>query len=124
MSTDVSLQMVRSGKRFATFFFLAFVRPLLSMNPRVLLEITQSCEKFRTDLTVERFPIVQPLMGPQPIPGVECLLAARFGANIRFDFRVDPYVDFLTVRSQKCLRASIFCTFELVFTSMGFHVSS
>lgn len=67
-------------------------------------------------LTVERLAIVQPLMGPQPVPRVECFLAAGFRTDIRLDFRVNSDVNLLTVGGKKRFGTAIFGAFEFVFT--------
>lgn len=86
------------------------------MCPHVFLEIAQRGEKFHAPvrLTIESFSIVQPLVGPKTVKCVESLLASVVGAFERFDFGVDPYVYFQTVRRQKCLAAIRLGTFESI----------
>lgn len=94
---DVRFEVMGRGECLAALVLLAFIRPFLRMNSRMLLEVTQRCEKLGTNLTIERLPIMQTFMGSQPIPGVERLPAGTISTNKRLDFGMDPNVDLLTV---------------------------
>lgn len=90
----------------------------------MLLEVTQRGEKLGTNLTIERLPIMQTLMGSQPIPGIERLPAGTVRTNEWLDFGVNADVDLLAVRCEERLTATILGAFEFIFTPMSFHVGS
>lgn len=90
----------------------------------MLLEVTQRGEKLGTNITIERLPVVQTLVGSQPIPGIERLPAGTVRTNEWLDFGMDPNVDLLTVGCEERLTATIFGAFEFIFTPMSFHVGS
>lgn len=113
------------------------VRPFLCVNSRVLLEIAQRGEKLgtnlqckisllrrkerkkvfkNTNLTIKRFPVVQPLVGPQPVARVERLPARTVRTDEWLDFGVNTDVDLLAVRGEEGLAATILGALELVLT--------
>lgn len=82
----------------------------------MFLQIAQRGEYLLADGTVERFAVVQPLVRPQPVPGVESFPAAALAADVRFHLRVDADVDLLAVGRQEGFGAALLGALKLVFT--------
>lgn len=89
-----------------------------------VFEVAQRGEKLGTNLTIERLPVVQPLVGPQPVARVERLPTGTVRTDERLDLGVNTDVDLLAVRGEKGLAAAILGTLELVLTPVSLHVGS
>lgn len=96
--------------------FYSLVWPLLAMNAKMFLKITQSGEEFRAIAAVECFTVVQTKMRSESVASVEGFFAAIFGTLKRLDLRMYAYVNLQRIWRQESFSTSILSTLEAIFT--------